>query len=221
MGKTAIDEDHPAFRGVYIGETSIPAVKGAFDSSDFVLSVGSLKTDFNTAVSNLYISSRYRAHVDTQSFSYSMPKANFVELHHDHTLIQHAMYAGAGYRSLLPKLVRALTFAATKKGPLPSVTPEQSSASDPVSTSREGESVTHDEFWPLWSSFFQKGDMIIGETGTSSFGLLDEKLPAESNYLAQLFWCSIGWATGATLGACIVAKEQGRRCILFTGDGSM
>ena len=38
---------------------------------------------------------------------------------------------------------------------------------------------------------------------------------------AQFLWCSIGWATAATLGAAIVARQQGRRTMLFTGDGSM
>ncbi len=34
---------------------------------------------------------------------------------------------------------------------------------------------------------------------------------------------SIGWATGATLGAALAAREQGNdnRTILFTGDGSL
>ena len=31
---------------------------------------------------------------------------------------------------------------------------------------------------------------------------------------------SIGWAGGAILGAALAAKEQGRRAILFTGEGS-
>ena len=37
----------------------------------------------------------------------------------------------------------------------------------------------------------------------------------------QILYGSIGWATGATLGAALAAKEAGRRTILFTGDGSL
>jgi pyruvate decarboxylase len=51
MGKTAINEAHPQFGGIYVGDITIPAVKEAFESADFILSIGSLKTDFNTAVS--------------------------------------------------------------------------------------------------------------------------------------------------------------------------
>lgn len=51
MGKTSIEEDHAQFGGIYIGSITMPPVKEAFESSDFILSIGSLKSDFNTAVS--------------------------------------------------------------------------------------------------------------------------------------------------------------------------
>jgi pyruvate decarboxylase len=54
MGKTAIDESHPQFGGIYVGTITLPEVKEAFESADFILSIGALKTDFNTAVSTLY-----------------------------------------------------------------------------------------------------------------------------------------------------------------------
>lgn len=48
MGKSAIDEEHPNFSGCYIGSVSVDSVKDLFESADFVLNVGSLKSDFNT-----------------------------------------------------------------------------------------------------------------------------------------------------------------------------
>lgn len=90
-----------------------------------------------------------------------------------------------------------------------------------------------------------KKDIVIGETGTSSFGLVNVPFPKNGSCLTQTLWGSIGWATGATMGAvvsrshlvkpgssltlCSVlttqlaaneAKEK-RRTILFTGDGSI
>lgn len=75
--------------------------------------------------------------------------------------------------------------------------------------------------WPLWTSFFREGDVIVTETGTSNFGILDVRLPDGATLVSQVLYGSIGWATGATLGAAMAAQQQGRRCILFTGDGSM
>jgi len=48
MGKGAIDETNPNYGGVYIGAISLPEVKKAVETSDCVLSVGALLSDFNT-----------------------------------------------------------------------------------------------------------------------------------------------------------------------------
>lgn len=66
-------------------------------------------------------------------------------------------------------------------------------------------------------------DIIITETGTSSFGLTNVVLPSNSTYIAQILWGAIGWSVGACLGAAMAAKENGnnRRTVLFVGDGSL
>lgn len=66
-------------------------------------------------------------------------------------------------------------------------------------------------------------DVIITETGTSAFGLINVPLPSHSTYVAQVLWGSIGWAVGATLGCALAATEEKhhRRTILFEGDGSL
>jgi len=48
MGKGSIDETNEHYGGVYIGQISFPDVKDAVESSDLVLSVGALLSDFNT-----------------------------------------------------------------------------------------------------------------------------------------------------------------------------
>lgn len=66
-------------------------------------------------------------------------------------------------------------------------------------------------------------DIILTETGTSSFGLTNVALPSNSTYVAQILWGAIGWSVGACLGASLAAKETGeeRRTVLFVGDGSL
>jgi len=70
--------------------------------------------------------------------------------------------------------------------------------------------------------FFKPKDVIVAETGTSSFGILDVALPHDSVFVSQILWGSIGWTVGSTLGAALAARELGlNRTILFIGDGSM
>ena len=49
MGKGAVDETLPNYCGVYAGNGSHADVQAMVDSSDLVLSVGAIKSDFNTA----------------------------------------------------------------------------------------------------------------------------------------------------------------------------
>jgi pyruvate decarboxylase len=48
MGKGALDETNSHYGGVYIGEISLPNVRSAVESSDCILSIGALLSDFNT-----------------------------------------------------------------------------------------------------------------------------------------------------------------------------
>jgi pyruvate decarboxylase len=72
------------------------------------------------------------------------------------------------------------------------------------------------------SSFFRPGDLIIGETGTSAFGLGASKIPKGAFMFNQTIFGSIGYATGAAVGAFLAAQQTGKfkRGILVTGEGS-
>jgi pyruvate decarboxylase len=48
MAKGVLNESHEMFGGVYVGANSLPAVKELVEKSDFVITVGALKSDFNS-----------------------------------------------------------------------------------------------------------------------------------------------------------------------------
>jgi pyruvate decarboxylase len=87
----------------------------------------------------------------------------------------------------------------------------------------DNEIITHSWLWPRMSKFFQANDVVVGETGTSSSGLLDIPFPHGATYVSQILWGSIGWTVGSTLGAALAVRDRniGGRTILFIGDGSM
>jgi len=70
--------------------------------------------------------------------------------------------------------------------------------------------------------FLKPHDIVVTETGTSSFGILETKFPKGVAALNQVLWGSIGYSVGATQGAALAARDAGenRRTILFVGDGS-
>ena len=201
LGKGALPEDFSkGFGGVYIGDLTNPDVKEAVEAADLTILVGSLPSDFNTG-----------------EFTAKRPKEQTIELHSDHTAVQFAEYAGVSFHTLLPLLTASLKKKATVE------VPKDGGLVQQIPEGAKDEMVKQEAFWPLMGTFFREDDIILAETGTSSFGMIDVKLPTGASFISQVLYGSIGFATPATLGAAIAAKEaeRPRRTILFTGDGSL
>lgn len=202
MGKSGVNESHPRFGGVYIGTLSHPEVKQAVEESDLVLSMGALLSDFNTG-----------------SFSYSYKTKNIVEFHSDYTKIRQATFPGVQMKEALTVLLKSVQNhinPAFVPGPVPKVKLITSPA--PPHTP-----LTQEYLWTKVSSWFREGDIIVTETGTSAFGIVQSKFPNNTIGISQVLWGSIGFTTGATVGAAMAAQEidPNKRVILFIGDGSL
>ncbi|XWW99934.1 hypothetical protein V2A60_007948 [Cordyceps javanica] len=200
MGKSAINEDHQNYGGVYAGEGSRPyRAKEIVESSDLVLSIGTLQSDFNTA-----------------GFSFRTSKLNVIHLHSDHCIIHYSTYPGARMKGVLRGLIDALDPSRLSVTQVPVVRNEVKENDDGTPT------IFQAWFWPRMGEFFAENDIVVTETGTANFGIWSSKFPAGVTALSQVLWGSIGWSVGAAQGACLAAKDTGdkRRTILFVGDGS-
>lgn len=199
MGKSTINELHPRFGGVYVGTLSQPEVREAVEDADLILSVGALLSDFNTG-----------------SFSYSYKTKNIIEFHSDYTKIRQATYPGVQMKEALIKLLELVldTVRNYKPGPVPNVKLLNTPAPPTTQLSQEW-------LWTRVLSWFREGDIIITETGTSAFGIVQSRFPNHTVGISQVLWGSIGYTVGATLGAVMAAQEidPQRRVILFVGDG--
>ncbi|KAF3909367.1 hypothetical protein AA313_de0200639 [Arthrobotrys entomopaga] len=204
MSKGAIDETNTRFGGVYIGDVSRPDVKVAVESADLVISIGALKSDFNSG-----------------GFTYHTHTKSTIEFHSDHMKVGYATYPGIGMKSVLQKLLSTLDFHKIRH--------TESAKSDPPALVNEedgkfsGQEVTHSFFWPyIGKNWLQENDVIITETGTANFGILETRFPKGVTSISQVLWGSIGYSVGACQGAALAVKESdpSRRVILIVGDGS-
>ncbi|KIK69596.1 hypothetical protein GYMLUDRAFT_212230 [Collybiopsis luxurians FD-317 M1] len=199
MGKTAVDETYERYGGIYVGSITRPEIKEKVESAKLIISIGSLKSDFNSG-----------------NFTYRIPTRRTVELHSHWTKIKHADFPEIGMKQLILKLTARLEGHSAKARQLevPRFTAHIPEESNDI--------ISHAWFWPTMSKFFRPKDVVVAETGTSSFGILDIPLPKDSVFLAQILWGSIGWTVGSTLGAALAAKDcKLNRTILFIGDGSL
>lgn len=200
MGKGAVNEAHASFGGVYAGNGSHPPqVKDIVEASDLILSIGALKSDFNTA-----------------GFSYRTSQLNTIDLHSDHCIVRYSTYPGVRMKGVLRKVVDQVDATQLAAKPSPNVYNEVEANNDKSSD------ITQAWLWPRVGEFMKKNDIVVTETGTANFGIWDTRFPEGVTALSQVLWGSIGWSVGACQGAALAAKDMGsdRRTILFVGDGS-
>ncbi|ANB11237.1 indolepyruvate decarboxylase 1 [Sugiyamaella lignohabitans] len=199
MGKGSFDEHDPRFGGVYVGSLTLPEVAKVVEHADLILSFGALLSDFNTG-----------------SFSYHYDTKNIVEFHSDSTKIRSATYPEVKMQLILDKVAKRLSALPQKKlcevppyPPLIKATPESP--------------LKQEWLWTRLTSWLRKGDIIVSETGTSNFGIIQTKFPQGAVGISQVLWGSIGYSVGALVGATMAASEvdPSRRVILFVGDGSL
>ncbi|CAI5758547.1 unnamed protein product [Candida verbasci] len=202
-GSRDIDESDPRFIGCYVGDLSYPQVKDLVESSDLVLSLGAVLSDFNTG-----------------AFSYSLDTSKVVEFHSDYTKIKSAQYPKIRMKELLGKLVESPKLKEiVEKNEKPVIKTDEF---EPVQL-KDDETITQAWLWTNLGGWLKEGDVIITETGTSNFGIIQTKFPKNTIGISQVLWGSIGYSVGAAAGAVIAAEEvdKSRRVILFVGDGSL
>ncbi|POR36898.1 Pyruvate decarboxylase [Tolypocladium paradoxum] len=200
MGKGAVNEQLPNYGGVYAGEGSHPPqVRDIVESSDLILTIGALKSDFNTA-----------------GFSYRTSQLHTIDFHSDHCIVRYSTYPGVRMKGVLRKIIDKVDPEELAAQASPAVENEVQKNFDNSTT------ITQAWFWPRVGEFLIDNDIVVTETGTANFGIWDTKFPKGVTALSQVLWGSIGWSVGACQGAALAARDAGgnRRTILFVGDGS-
>lgn len=200
MGKGTALEELPNYGGVYAGAGTHKEVKTAIESADVVLWLGRYANDFNTA-----------------EFTMNIPEDKIIDLQRFSLTI-----AGKKIELKMKYLLKALieNFKSKPFDTAVKVTWDPFPLKDLPASGP----LKQDFLWNALSKFFQPGDCIIGETGTSAFGLGDSLMPNGSFAFNQTIWGSIGYATGALVGASQAISEGAggfKRAILVTGEGSL
>ncbi len=207
FGKGLVNETWPNSYGIYV-----PEHKPFVESCDLVLCFG-------------------KHYSTTNTFAYlTIPKAETAIIV-TATCVQVAgeIFRDIPAKNILSRLVKEIDQSKLEKG-LPVVPPtvvpkilRSGSDSEPV-TQAGG-------FWQKINSMLRPGDLVLGETGTSAFGVKEFTLPPETRLFTPVTWLSIGYMLPATLGVSVAQRDMqgdsGRhstsapRTILFIGDGSL
>ncbi len=192
MGKGMINESHPGFIGFYNGDYSTPGVQERVENSDCILSFGTVLSDFNTG--------GFTCRIDANAT---------IEIHSNYVKVRRSIYPDVYFNAVIPALAEELKgYHFTGK------------ILNPIRKSYQptDKKITQQRFWDNMANYFRAKDIILAETGTSMFGLLETSIPDDTTFIAQSLWGSIGYTVGALLGAALA--DRSRRTLLFVGDGS-
>jgi len=192
MAKSVLDEQHPAYAGMYDGALMNEKVRRFVEERDLIINVGAPMTDFNTGA--------FTAHLDP---------AKTITIGHHRTQVNGKTYTGVEIGDLLAALAKCLPKRVWPTIRADSLGPVTGSGNDPIGV---------DALYPRWAGFLDPDDILIAETGTASMGLGFARMPKGSTFHNQTLWGSIGWATPAAFGAAVAAPD--RRVVPVTGDGS-
>ena len=164
MGKGAIDESLSTFGGVYAGSGSGPAVRERVESSDLILTIGALKTDFNTA-----------------GFSYRISQLATIDFHSTYLRVRYSEYPGVNMKGALRKIIAKMGKLNVQPGPVPTndiAEVEQDMSNDQV--------ITHAWLWPRLGHWLRPDDIMITETGTSNFGIWETRFEKGMTAISQV-----------------------------------
>lgn len=193
MTKSLFDESHPQYLGIYAGNYSYPGVKEQVESSDCLISIGFMPSDMNTS-----------------GFSTIIDNNVTIEIHHNCIHLKNSYYKSISYSDYLPALIQRLSDFHYQT----TITKKLLTAID----AKTNLAITQERFWQHMQAFLEPNTIVLAETGTSLFGILDIQLPNNTTCISQILWASIGYSVGALLGTCLAAPD--RQSVLFVGDGS-
>lgn len=184
---------------MYAGNGSREIVRERVESSDLIMSIGAIKSDFNTG-----------------SFSYRISQLSTIDFHSTYIRVRYSEYPNVHMKGVLRKVIAKMGKLNIQPGP--KATNEIAKEEQSISNN---EVISHAWLWPRLGQWLLPNDIVITETGTANFGIWETQFPKGVTALSQVLWGSIGYSVGACQGAAMAAKETGdRRTILFVGDGS-
>jgi indolepyruvate decarboxylase len=193
MDKSVLEEQQPAYIGMYDGRLMDESVRRFVESCDWVLAIGAMMTDFNTG-----------------AFTSRLDPEKTIDICHHRTRVGPKVYPNVEMKDILAALTGRI---ATRRGKSPtqadSLGPAVGCGSDPITAAA---------LYPRGEKFLKPNDIVVAETGTSSIGLAFALMPKGATFHNQTLWGSIGWATPAAFGAAVAARD--RRVVLVTGEGS-
>ena len=194
LDKSAIDERHPSFIGVYAGALGRREVQEYVEGSDCLIRLGTLPTDINLGI--------YTAHLDPARCIDATRDRLAIGLH-TYERVQLADFVDGLARAELPRRM-------DREHPRPPAVSEPAGAPD--------DPITVADLFLRLGAFLSDGLIVLADPGDALFAAIDLPVYEARDFLAPAFYASLGFAVPAAIGAQLAQPDE--RPLVLVGDGA-
>ena len=198
LSKSVISEDHPSYLGVYEGAMGHQSVREYVESSDCLILLGALMTDINFSISPTPIEQSKSIYVTSEKLS--IKYHNF-----ENVLLQDFLI------SLIEAPLERKDFVLVEKqGNIKNNNKHFSAA--------RNQKITVKRLFERLNFSITDNRIVIADVGDSLFGALDLTVHGQTDFLSPAYYCSMGFAVPAAIGAQLASPTL--RPIVIVGDGA-
>lgn len=195
LGKSVVRETHPLYVGLYEGGMGKAAVTKFVEESDCILLLGTFMTDINLGI--------YTADLDITKCIYATSEQMQISHHYYHDLP-------------LDEFLQGLI----DSQPQPGVreVPDEFHQYEKDFAIQEDSLLKTSRMMRILNDYLHKDNIVIADIGDSLFASTELVVHERADFLSPAYYTSMGFATPATVGACVAKPDQ--RVVTICGDGA-
>ncbi|MEZ4534011.1 MAG: thiamine pyrophosphate-dependent enzyme [Cyanobacteriota/Melainabacteria group bacterium] len=193
LGKASFPESHPNFIGNYFGQFGNPKVKEYVESSDCIISIGTVLTEMETA-----------------GYTAKLPIENLIQATAREVVIGHHSYHGVDLKSVVETLIQKCTAKVkpTMRFEIPSIEEEELVISPDAKQLSVAAMI--EDLNGLLNSHYS----VVSDVGDCLYAGLSLRTDI---FIAPGYYSSMGFGVPAGIGAHLADPD--RRPIILVGDG--
>jgi TPP-dependent 2-oxoacid decarboxylase len=195
LSKSAIDETHPQFMGVFAGKMSRAEISSYVENSDCLIVLGAYISDMDTGV--------YSARVDP---------TKVVHATDDSLRISRHVYEKVSFKAFVQAVTELLPNHAFEAD-YPRI-----AALATASIGDDADTLTVSTLFARLAPSITAKTVVIADPGDALFGAIDLPIKDGKDFLACGYYASLGFAVPAAIG--VATADKSLRPIVLVGDGA-
>ncbi|MFL6370407.1 MAG: alpha-keto acid decarboxylase family protein [Nitrososphaeraceae archaeon] len=225
LSKSVISEDHPLYLGVYEGAMGHESVREYVESSDCLILMGALMTDINFSISPTPIEPSRSIYVTSEKLSIKHHNFENILLQDFLTKMieapltrKNVVLAGKQDDMNNKKMRRSGRSSNDDNHYHANSSSSNNNNSEMHFSAVKNQKITVKRLFEHLNFSITDNVIVIADVGDSLFGALDLTIHGQTDFLSPAYYCSMGFAVPAAIGAQLANPKL--RPIVIVGDGA-